>query len=399
MPNPVPSLRIAVLGAGKIGSAFAFHLARTGGHDVTVVARPDSARLQQLERDRAIVDVKGERAGVQVASRLDEAVPYDLVIVTLLAHQADALLPALQRSAAMAIQFMFNTFDPERLRVAIGDERCSFGMPFVQANLTGDGRLDAKVGAGGQKTIMGRQRWVDLFNAAGLPAALERDMPRWLRCHVPLCVAFESVSVAGERRGGGASWGQALVVSRGLRASFALDPGARIRSLPEDEEAHPTQSDMGGGGHALVAVARPTLPKAAGDGRSRMPFPGRGYGDGRAAREVAGRRRGCSGYGADGLDAGEERGLFSSGRLAAHWPISPGLPIARHPPGSPARWYRGWPAVPPAKSRTRRWVGRAIDPIQQGELGYKTTADRRGCAVHRRHRRRPRRQDDIPVHA
>ncbi len=222
MPNPVPSLRIAVLGAGKIGSAFAFHLARTGGHDVTVVARPDSARLQQLERDRAIVDVKGERAGVQVASRLDEAVSYDLVIVTLLAHQADALLPALQRSAAMAIQFMFNTFDPERLRVAIGDERCSFGMPFVQANLTGDGRLDAKVGAGGQKTIMGRQRWVDLFNAAGLPAAMERDMPRWLRCHVPLCVAFESVSVAGERRGGGASWGQALVVSRGLRASFAL---------------------------------------------------------------------------------------------------------------------------------------------------------------------------------
>ena len=222
MPIPVPPLRIAILGAGKIGSAFAFHLARTGGHDVSVVARPGSPRLQQMERDRAIVDVKGERAGVQVASRLDEAVPYDLVIVTLLAHQADALLPALRRSAATGIQFMFNTFDPERLREAIGDERCSFGMPFVQAMLTADGRLDAKVGAGGQRTIMGRQRWVDLFNAAGLPAALEPDMPLWLRCHAPLCVAFESVSIAGERRGSGASWRQALTLAHGLRASFVL---------------------------------------------------------------------------------------------------------------------------------------------------------------------------------
>ncbi len=220
--SPVPPLRIAVLGAGKIGSAFAFHLARTGGHDVTVVARPDSVRLQQLKRDRAIVDVKGSRADVRVASRLDEAVPYDLVIVTLLAHQADALLPALRSSAAEGIQFMFNIFDPERLSEALGDDRCSFGMPFVQATLTADGRLDAKVGAAGQRTIMGRQRWVDLFNAAGLPAALERDMPSWLRCHAPLCVAFESVSIAGERRGSGASWKQALTLAHGLRASFAL---------------------------------------------------------------------------------------------------------------------------------------------------------------------------------
>ena len=41
---------------------------------------------------------------------------YNLVIVTLLAHQTDAVLPALQRSAAKCIQLMFNTFDPERLQ-------------------------------------------------------------------------------------------------------------------------------------------------------------------------------------------------------------------------------------------------------------------------------------------
>jgi 2-dehydropantoate 2-reductase len=95
-------------------------------------------------------------------------------------------------------------------------------MPFVQAMLDGDGRLKATIGAGGQKTLIGQQRWVDVFNAAGLPAVLEPDMPLWLRCHAPMCVAFESVSVAGERRGGGASWREALILARGVHASYKL---------------------------------------------------------------------------------------------------------------------------------------------------------------------------------
>ena len=232
MPIPASPLRIAVLGAGKIGSTFAFQLARNGRHDVTVIARPGSLRLQHLQRDGSIVDVNGERASVRVTSVLDEQAPYDLVIVTLLAHQTDAILPNLQRSAAKCIQFMFNTFHPERLEAAIGVERCSFGMPFVQATLNDDGKLKATIGAAGQKTIMSQQRWVDVFNAAGLPSVLERDMPLWLRCHVPLCVAFESVSVAGERRGGGASWGEAVVLARGIHASFTLIKGLGFRVYP-----------------------------------------------------------------------------------------------------------------------------------------------------------------------
>ncbi len=221
MPSSSP-LNIAVVGVGSIGSTFAFHLARTGGHDVTAVARAGSPRLRQLRRDGGIVDVKGGRVDVRVADALDEQAPYDLVIVTLLDHQVDAVLPALQRSAAKCIQFMFNTFEPERLQDAVGLERCSFGMPFVQAQLDHDGRLKARVGALGQKTLMGQRRWVDLFNEAGLPAALEPRMALWLRCHVPLCVAFESASVAGQRRGGGASWGEAITIARGVQESFAL---------------------------------------------------------------------------------------------------------------------------------------------------------------------------------
>ncbi len=223
MPEPIAPLTIAVLGVGNIGSTFAFQLARSG-HDVTAVARAGSVRLQQLQLEQAIVDAKGERAGVRIADRLDEQARYHLVIVTLLSHQVDAVLPALRRSAAECILFMFNTFDPDRLLAGDAGGRCTFGMPFVQATLD-DGKLKAAIGAGGQKTLLGQQRWVELFNAAGLPAALERDMPLWLRCHAPICVAFESVSVAGMRRGSGASWGEAVVLARGVHTCFRLIEG------------------------------------------------------------------------------------------------------------------------------------------------------------------------------
>ena len=232
MSAPSSPLRIAVLGAGKIGSTFAFQFARAGGHEVTAIARPGSVRLRQLQRDGGVIDVKGEQASVRVIDALDEQTPYDLLIVTLLAHQTDALLPALQRSAAKSIQFMFNTFHPERLQDAVGAERCAFGMPFVRATLDSEGRLKAAIDGAGQTTIMGEQRWVDMFNAAGLPAALEPDMPLWLRCHVPLCIAFESVAVAAERRGGGASWGEAMVLARGVHASFYLIKGLGYAIYP-----------------------------------------------------------------------------------------------------------------------------------------------------------------------
>jgi 2-dehydropantoate 2-reductase len=245
MPSHPPlrtSLRIAILGVGKIGSTFAFQLARTGHHDVTVVARPGSARLRRLQRDDGIVNIKGERASVRVTDTLDEQAPYDLVIVTLLACQVEAVPATLQRSAAKCILFMFVTFEPERLQDAVGVVRCSFGMPGVQAVFDDDVRLKATIGAAGQKTIISQQRWVDVFNAARLSALREPDMPLWLRCHVPLCVALESVSVAGERRGGGASWGEAIVLARGVHEGFALIKGlgfqiyprskARIKGLP-----------------------------------------------------------------------------------------------------------------------------------------------------------------------
>ena len=117
---------------------------------------------------------------------------------------------------------MFNNFEPEQLRDAIGEDRCSFGMPFVQAFIDGDGKLNAKIGAAAQKSKMSDRSCVEVFNAAGLPAIFEPNMLLWLRCHVPLDAAFESVCVAGMRRGGGATWGEAIAIPRGTQEGLRL---------------------------------------------------------------------------------------------------------------------------------------------------------------------------------
>ena len=233
LPSTKPVLTIAVVGVGAIGSTFAYHLARAG-HDVTAIARPDSPRLRPLRRDEAIVLRSGEKAGVRVADRLDEAVAHDLVLVTMLAHQLDAVLPALGRSQAAAVQFMFNNFEPERLSEAMGEGRCSFGMPFVMATLDSDGRLETRANPG-QKTLHGDARWAQLFTAAGIASAFEPKMPLWLRCHAPMCIAMESICVAGQRRGGGATWRAAVTVARGLRSGFAIIQGLGYALYPSSK--------------------------------------------------------------------------------------------------------------------------------------------------------------------
>ncbi len=95
-------------------------------------------------------------------------------------------------------------------------------MPFVQVFIDKEGRLRARVGSAGQKSKMDDQGSVEVFTRAGLPAVFEPRMLLWLRCHVPLCIAFESVSVAGSRRGGGASWQSSMVVARGVQESYTL---------------------------------------------------------------------------------------------------------------------------------------------------------------------------------
>jgi len=237
MPNislkTTTPISIAVVGVGRIGSTFAYKLAGAG-HKVTLVARRGSQRFEQLRREGGILLKTGERAQMRVVDELDELEPYDLVIVTILAHQIDSVLPTLRRSKARCFHFMFVNFNPEYLRDTIGPDRCTFGMPAVQAMLDDEGKLSPTISKS-QKTFHSKQRWVDLFAGAGIPSVFEADMLLWLRCHVPLCCAFESIAVAGKQRGGGASWKEAKTVARGLHGGFAIVQGLGYRLYPSSK--------------------------------------------------------------------------------------------------------------------------------------------------------------------
>lgn len=213
-------MKIAILGPGGIGSTFAFQLARAG-HDVTVIAR--GARLAYLEREQAIVKNTGERAAVRVQGALDPTTEWDLVLVTVLASQVDAVLPALAASAARTILFMFNTFEPlDRLRDAVGRERAAFGFPAILAWLD-DGVLTTRIVTRGPLlTPVSDPAWARVFTAAGVPTVVEPDMQSWLRTHAAFVVPGMIASVRAHERRTGISWSEARALARASDEGFRL---------------------------------------------------------------------------------------------------------------------------------------------------------------------------------
>lgn len=210
-------MQIAIVGTGAIGSTFAYQLARAG-HTVTVVAR--GARLEQLQRDRAIVLTSGARAAVEVHAALDMSIPYDLVLVTVLAPQVGAVLPALCASAARAVMFMFNTFEPlDPLRDAVGADRFAFGFPAGVFTLLRDGKIEPQIRAG---TTVGDAAWARTFTDAGIPTVVDEDMHAWLRSHAALVIPLMAIGTVVFQRGAGISWREAGTYAAAMEAAFRI---------------------------------------------------------------------------------------------------------------------------------------------------------------------------------
>jgi 2-dehydropantoate 2-reductase len=230
-------MKIAIVGPGSIGSTFAFHLSRAG-HDVAVVAR--GARLAQLEKERAIVTTANQRAPVDVSAALDVTVPWDLVLVTVLDSQVDAVLPALQRSAAKQVMFMFNTFEPlDRLREAVGADRFVFGFPAIAAELK-EGKLKAQVIpralAALQITIVTDPAWAETFSKAGIATSTQADMHSWLRTHAALVAPLMITADRAYKRGSGLSWSESRELASGMAEGFTLVRSLGHRLTPSNIE-------------------------------------------------------------------------------------------------------------------------------------------------------------------
>lgn len=242
-------MRIAILGAGAIGSTFAFHLSRAG-HDVAVLAR--GARLAKLIEDAAIVarglGAKGGegRAKVHPMATLEPDDVYDLVLVTVLASQVDALMPAIAANRSPAVMFMFNTFGGlAALREAVGRERFSWGFPAIVAHLDASGTLEARVVPRAasmlQITTLGAladhapdwiRTWAETFSRAGIPTIVHPDMASWLGSHAAFMVPLMVTGVRAYEAKRGLPWGEALEIAEGMRAGFALVRRSGMRVTP-----------------------------------------------------------------------------------------------------------------------------------------------------------------------
>jgi len=212
-------MKILVIGPGRIGSAFAFHLS-LAGHDVSVLAR--GARLETLLRQGGIVSTDGRRAEIQVLSAFDPMVPYDLVLVTVLAHQVDSLLELIRASAAKSILFMFNTFDTtQRWRDAVGADRFVFGFPTMIAFLEDD-RLRSVVNGPGMVTTLTSPYWATVLKRAGLPTEVESDIDSWLRSHAAFVVPMMVAAQWTWQRSHPLSWTEARQLMRAMREGMTL---------------------------------------------------------------------------------------------------------------------------------------------------------------------------------
>jgi 2-dehydropantoate 2-reductase len=212
-------MKMILIGPGRIGSTFCFYLSRAG-HDVAVLAR--GVRLDELRREGAIIATDGRRAPVQVVSAMDVSVAYDLVMVTVLPHQIDALIPTLSASASKCILFMFNTFESTtRWREALGSQRFEVGFPNMAAFFEG-GKLHSVVDGPGMVTTLTSATLARQLKAAGMPTEVESDIDSYLRSHVAFVVPLMVAAQWTWKRNFNLSWSEARRLSDALREGFAL---------------------------------------------------------------------------------------------------------------------------------------------------------------------------------
>ena len=201
-------MRILVLGAGVIGSAYAGKLLQAG-HDVVLLAR--GPRLVDLQTHGLILQdaQSGDRSVLPAPSVSEPAADgrFDLVLVPVRAEQFVSTLPVLTgMTDGSDVLFFGNTVGRQaELTAALGD-RAVFGFPAAGGSLAGPVVRYVRISQ--QKTMLGepdgrtspRVRLLrSVLLDAGFPTLISAHIEDWLMAHaafvVPIAFALYRVGV------------------------------------------------------------------------------------------------------------------------------------------------------------------------------------------------------------
>jgi 2-dehydropantoate 2-reductase len=261
-------MRVAVMGAGAVGSYLGSYLARAGA-EVHLIAR--GAHLAALrERGLTLLTPDGERSTVDVRATHDPAEigPVDFVLFLVKSYDTDDAakrLPPLlgPETGVLCLQ---NGIDNEaRIAAVVGDEHVLGGAAYILSAIEAPG----VVRSGEARIVIGEmapgppsdrvERFVELARAGGIHASASADVRRVKWEKYVLLVAFSAVTAStqltvGDIRASEAASGmlkaimtEAWTIGRALGVPLADDHVERSHELvlvQADDEGTSLRHDL-----------------------------------------------------------------------------------------------------------------------------------------------------------
>lgn len=195
-------MKILMFGAGVIGTTYAWQLSNAG-HDLSLFVR--KGRGEEIEKDGIRIRCQDERNKKSepfesiyrpaVVDELNAEDNYDLIIVSVRAHQLEAVLPALAKGSEKADILFFgnNWWGEEKIRRFLPPEKFFFGFSRlvggwragnqVECIFFDNPELVTMIGERGCQVTPRLQNLQDVFEQANLKPVISHDILSWLAIH------------------------------------------------------------------------------------------------------------------------------------------------------------------------------------------------------------------------
>jgi ketopantoate reductase len=195
-------MKLLILGAGVIGATYAWQLSNAG-NDVTLLARKPN--LERLRKEGIHIRCKDERQKKappteiayhpSVVDELRAQDKYDLIIVSVRAHQLEDVLPMLAENSGKADVLFFcnNWWGEEKIRKFLPAEKYLFGFSRLVGGWRTENHVDCIIFDNPElATVLGEsngqitprlQNLREVFEKANLKPIVSEDILGWLAIH------------------------------------------------------------------------------------------------------------------------------------------------------------------------------------------------------------------------